>query len=107
MLQACCISALDWPPYYQFGLAQRKGGGPQWQSAKDLTSKRVGVLEGYDNGPELAKQTTTPRLPLYMCFNTSPRAQAMLQALNAGLKKVDVNAVAQTYARASTAGKRT
>jgi polar amino acid transport system substrate-binding protein len=145
--------------YYQFGLAQRKGSGPQWQSTKDLAGKRMGVVEGYDNGPELtalmeskavqvdvatndlanlrkvlaqrvdyasvdtqvfnylqrehalhglelAKQTTTPRLPLYVCFNTSPRAQAMLQALNAGLKKVDINAVAQTYVRTNAAGKR-
>ncbi len=145
--------------YYQFGLAQRKGSTPQWQSTKDLGGKRIGVVEGYDNGPELtalmeskavqadvamndlanlrkvlaqrvdyasvdlqvfsylqredglhglelAKQPTTGRLPLYVCFNTSPRAQAMLQALNAGLKKVDIQAVAQSYVRASTAGKR-
>lgn len=144
---------------YQFGLAQRKGHSPQWQSAKDLAGKRVGVVEGYDNGPELtvlmeskavqvdvamtdlanlrkvlaqrvdyasvdtqvfnylqrehaldglelARQPTTPHLPLYVCFNTSARAQTMLQALNAGLKKVDINAVAQAYVRASTAGKR-
>ena len=145
--------------YYQFGLAQRKGTSPQWQTAKDLEGKRVGVVEGYDNGPELttlmenktvqadvaindlanlrkvlaqrvdyasvdlqvfnylqrehelyglelAKQPTTGRLPLYVCFNASPRAQTILQALNAGLKKVDIQAVAQTYVRATTAGKR-
>lgn len=144
--------------YYQFGLAQRKGS-PQWQTAKDLEGKRVGVVEGYDNGPELtalmenkivqadvaindlanlrkvlaqrvdyasvdlqvfnylqrehelhslelAKQPLSGRLPLYVCFNASPRAQAILQALNAGLKKVDIQTVAQTYVRATTASKR-
>lgn len=145
--------------YFQFGLAQRKSSGPQWQNTKDLAGKRLGVVEGYDNGPELtalmeskallvdvaindlanlrkvlaqrvdyasvdtqvfnylqrehglhglelARQFTTPRLPLYVCFNPGVRAQAMLQALNTGLKKVDINAVAQTYVRANAAGKR-
>ena len=145
--------------YYQFGLAQRKGHRQQWQTAKDLQGKRMGVVEGYDNGPELtalmenkavqvdvamndlanlrkvlaqrvdyasvdtqvfnylqrehdlhglelAKQLTTSRLPLYVCFNSGTRAQAMLQALNAGLKKVDINALAQAYVRANAAGKR-
>lgn len=144
--------------YFQFGLAQAKGR-PQWQTTQDLEGKRVGVVEGYDNGPELttlmeskrvladvaindlanlrkvlaqrvdyasvdllvfnylqrehelhglelAKQPVTGRLPLYVCFNASPRAQAMLQTLNTGLKKVDVQAVAQNYVRGITAGKR-
>ncbi|MDZ7890885.1 MAG: transporter substrate-binding domain-containing protein [Rhodoferax sp.] len=138
--------------YYQFYLAQRKGGQSTWRQWSDLHGKRIGVIEGYDNGPdiarlgsqslivldaapndlsslqklaakrvdyavtdarvfehlqkvhsltslELAARPVTGRLPLYVCFNRTPSAEAMRLVLNEGLKQVNVETIAQTYLR--------
>lgn len=38
---------------FQFGLAQRKGSQAPWRDGTDLHGKRIGVVDGYDNGPEI------------------------------------------------------
>ncbi len=40
---------------FQFGLAQRKGSAPPWRDWPDLHGKRIGVVDGYDNGPDLTR----------------------------------------------------
>jgi hypothetical protein len=50
---------------------------------------------------ELAARPTTGKLPLYVCFNLTPSAEAMRLVLNEGLKKVNVEAIAQAYLRSA------
>lgn len=138
--------------YYQFFLAQRKGSQPAWRNWKDLHGTRLGVIEGYDNGPDIARllsqslvtvdvapndlsslqklaakrvdyavtdarvfehlrrahrlaslelsdRPVTGKLPLYVCFNLTPGADAMRLALNEGLKKINTEEIAQAYLR--------
>ncbi|WP_296510813.1 hypothetical protein [Rhodoferax sp.] len=140
---------------FQFGLAQRTGGLPPWRDWTDLHGRRIGIVEGYDNGPDItrllehgllipdqapsdlfslkkleanrvdyvsidqqvfeyltrkhqlnglqmAPRYTMPRLPLFVCFNRTARADAMRAVLNSGLKRVNVRKIAQDYLRSSS-----
>lgn len=137
---------------FQFGLAQRRGSQAPWRDWTDLHGKRIGVVDGYDNGPELGRliesrrvtadvapsdlfslkklaagrvdyvsidlqvfghlqrthklqgleltgKTTTPKLPLYVCFNGSANAQRMRLALNEGLQRINSRQIIQDYLR--------
>lgn len=145
--------------YYQLTLAQRSDALTIWREASEFHGKRIGVVEGYDNGKQIdaliyagkvqadysssdvqnlnklaagrlaaavvdkrvfsyyqhklgldqllvGPANLTRRLPLHVCFNQSPSAERLRQALNRQLSGLDLEQYAERYlAHLAKAGK--